>query len=137
MDLQIADMTHSDAINKIIHDNANEIGYLHPGIIREFIESQNFLIAIDNSIIVGFVYFYYRKDDILTIRKIISTQIGVGSILIDYFKERYNTIQLKCPVDSAINNWFKNKGFILIGVLPGKRRELNLYAFNQNNDYSI
>ncbi len=39
-----------------------------------------------------------------------------------------NPLRLKCPVDNASNEFYRRLGFTLAEVVPGKKRDLNLWT---------
>lgn len=83
------------------------------------------LILIDG----GFCHWHLRRDGQITIREIISTKRGSGSIILDALKKKNATsIFAKCPVDLPSNEWYMRKGFELDGVEETKTgRKINLW----------
>ena len=68
------------------------------------------LLLIDG----GFCHWHLRRDGQLTIREIISTKPGAGSVMLAELKRQTATsIFAKCPVDLPANDWYKRRGFDL------------------------
>jgi len=73
----------------------------------------NELILIDG----GMCHYHIRRDGQLTIREIISTKKGAGSIILEILKKcEVSNILAKCPVQLESNEWYKKNGFSLSRV---------------------
>lgn len=66
----------------------------------------------------GFCHWHLRRDSVLTIREIISTERGAGSRMLDILKRTpgATAIQAKCPAHLPSNGWYKRRGFALVGT---------------------
>lgn len=72
------------------------------------------LLLIDG----GLCHWHLRRDRMLTIREIISTRPGAGGemlarLLAVLGAER---IVARCPADLAANDWYRRRGFSLVGT---------------------
>lgn len=65
----------------------------------------------------GFCHWHLRRDGQLTIREIISTQLGAGSKMLNELKQIPGATSLfaKCPTDLDANEWYENRGFSFEG----------------------
>ena len=71
---------------------------------------RNELLLVDG----GICHFHIRRDGQLTIREIISTKPGAGSIMLEILKKKSaESIFAKCPEELESNTWYLKKGFIL------------------------
>lgn len=72
------------------------------------------LLLIDG----GFCHWHLRRDSVLTIREIISTQRGAGSRMLDILKHTpgATAIQAKCPAHLPSNEFYRKKGFALVAT---------------------
>lgn len=66
----------------------------------------------------GFCHWHLKKDGGITIHEIISQKRGVGQMMLDELKATPGGthITAKCPQDLPSNEWYKKRGFDLIGV---------------------
>lgn len=87
------------------------------------------LLLVDH----GFCHWHLRRDGILTIREIISTQAGAGSRMLDALKRVPDAaaIQAKCPAHLPSNAWYKRRGFVLVGTETTRSgKPLNVWRLN-------
>lgn len=63
----------------------------------------------------GFAHYHLRKDRQLTIREIISTRRGAGSLMLRRLEATPGAASLyaKCPADLPANEWYAKRGFTL------------------------
>jgi len=65
----------------------------------------------------GMCRFRIRKrDGVLVIYEIISTQPGAGSRMLEMLKAKATIIRAKCPQDLASNAWYEKRGFTCVEV---------------------
>lgn len=84
------------------------------------------LLLIDG----GMCHWHLRRDGQLTIREIISTKPGAGSVMLEQLKMTpgANCIVAKCPVDLASNQWYAKQGFEIVEVESAKSgRRINVW----------
>ena len=84
------------------------------------------LLLIDG----GMCHWHLRRDGQLTIREIISTRPGAGSVMLEQLKMTpgANCIVAKCPVDLASNQWYAKHGFEIVEVESAKSgRRINVW----------
>lgn len=67
------------------------------------------LMLVEN----GFCHWHLRNDGQLTIREIISTRRGAGSLMLRRLESTIGATSLlaKCPVNLPANQWYTRKGF--------------------------
>ena len=58
----------------------------------------------------GICNFHIRRDGVLVIYEIISTQPGAGSRMLEMLKSKAAVIVAKCPQDLASNAWYEKRG---------------------------
>ena len=63
----------------------------------------------------GFCHWHLRRDGQLTIREIISTRPGAGSLMLNRlrWKPGVKSLFAKCPADLPANEWYSRVGFML------------------------
>ncbi len=63
----------------------------------------------------GMCHWHLRRDGQLTIREIISTHRGAGSLMLNRLRWIPGATSLfaKCPADLAANEWYSRRGFVL------------------------
>lgn len=61
----------------------------------------------------GFCHWHLRRDGQLTIREIIATRRGAGSVMLNRLKQtpKAKSIFAKCPFDLPSTQWYIHKGF--------------------------
>lgn len=64
----------------------------------------------------GFCHCHLRRDGQLTIREIISTRPGMGSVILERLRRTPGAkcIVAKCPADLESNDWYRRRGFVHI-----------------------
>jgi len=72
------------------------------------------LLCVDG----GFCHWHLRRDGQLTIREIISTRPGAGSEMLAILRTTpgATAIQAKCPAHLPSNEWYRKRGFELVGA---------------------
>lgn len=70
---------------------------------------KNELLLVDG----GFCHWHLRRDGQLTIREIISTRPGAGSLMLERLRHIVGATSLfaKCPAELPANGWYAKKGF--------------------------
>ena len=100
---------------------------------------QNELLLIEG----GYCLYHLRQDGQVTIREIIATKPGAGSVMLEQLKQVPGArwLYAKCPATLRANDWYRKKGFILDGheVTKKNQRVLNLWRFPLplNNESSV
>jgi RimJ/RimL family protein N-acetyltransferase len=130
-----ASLSDIPAIKKVADKHTKEIGF----IMRPAFEAscnQGELIFDEESI--SFCRFHKRRDYITTIYEVCVPREfrgkGLGlNLLKETVKLVQGTIRLKCPVDNESNKFYKKIGMELVGVDPGKLRELNIWTKTWEN----
>ena len=63
----------------------------------------------------GMCHWHLRRDGQLTIREIISTRPGAGSLMLRRLEATPGATSLyaKCPADLPANDWYARRGFVL------------------------
>lgn len=90
---------------------------------------RNELLLVEN----GFCHWHLRRDGQLTIREIISTQLGTGSKILNELKQVPGATSLfaKCPADLDANEWYEKRGFFLEGEETTRSgRQLKLWRLS-------
>jgi len=72
------------------------------------------LLCVDG----GFCHWHLRRDGQLTIREIISTELGAGRRMLSILcgTPGATCIVAKCPSHLPSNTWYKRRGFVLVGA---------------------
>jgi N-acetylglutamate synthase-like GNAT family acetyltransferase len=132
------------AIKKIADANKTALGFLPRPKISDAIQQERVLVLQTDSELVGFVIYRHRKkdsqttlSDICVMKKWRGNQGGkclVQTLVNDCVKHRREFILLKCPVDLLANNFYKQMGFTKVSVDKGKRRPLNIWRFDIDNN---
>jgi len=86
----------------------------------------------------GFARYHLRRDGILTLHEILVTRrfCGVGTRLLGRIIEfgrdaGASCVQAKCPADLDANEWYRAKGFVLMGKERARSgREINCWRLS-------
>jgi len=82
----------------------------------------------------GICHWHIRKkDNVLVISEIISTKPGAGTKMLSFLKKQNATsILAKCPANLPSNDWWKKKGFCLLGteLTRSTKKPLNIWTLN-------
>lgn len=123
-------------IKEIADSHKKELGFTNIAIIRDAQQHNQIIIIEQDNILVGFIRFRLRKDDVAVIYEIVvgPKRTGYGSQLIHHFiriagESNKQYIRLKCPIELAANSFYKKMRFHLIGSEVGKKRELNIWQY--------
>jgi len=84
----------------------------------------------------GFCHWHLRRDGQLTIREIISTRPGAGGEMLARLTATPGAtcIVAKCPVDLAANDWYRRRGFALVGTETTRTgRGINVWRLSLRN----
>ena len=83
----------------------------------------------------GYCRWHLRKDRQITIYEILSSKLGMGSLILEILKTKGGTsIFARCPVNLSANEWYKKQGFILEGEeITSSGRKLLLWRLKNEN----
>lgn len=137
---------HLLATKRLADQHKRELGFINREILRKAIATQSLLVApLHNQLhateLVGFVHFYLRRDNIVTLYSIVVAapyrQQGIGRLLFNELASVASNkgkthIHLKCPVELAANQFYQQLGLELVTVEIGKRRPLNVWNYTIN-----
>lgn len=127
------------AIKRLADAHRHELGFVLLPSLLEQIERSEMIIAEQDKALVGFVDYHLRRDGQVTLYHIVvepgARHSGVGRALLAGLEAAARAsgaarIFLKCPVDLEANAFYRRNGFVLEGVLEGRKRALNLWALN-------
>jgi N-acetylglutamate synthase-like GNAT family acetyltransferase len=123
-----------DKIYKLFNKYSKEVGFVLKPAVRESIKNKELLVYKQDGEIVGLCKFHKKKNKTITLYEIVVREDykkkGIGSQLIKSLSNR-GIIVLKCPIDNASNEFYKNYGFKHLGVLKGRKRNLNIWAYKK------
>ena len=124
------------SIKKLADLHKKELGFTNIAIIRDAQQHNQIIIIEQEDIIVGFIRFRLRKDDIVVIYEIVvgPKRMGYGTQLLRHFikiskESNKQYIRLKCSIELGANLFYKKMRFHLIGSESGKKRELNIWQY--------
>jgi len=120
----------------IAHQYGKELGYVHPVALAEHIQRGTVLVAERGNTLLGFVDYHQPQRGEnkgfsaiyhLAVEKRQREQ-GIGRALLYAVP---CPIRLKCTVDNdRANAFYKDAGMMPYRVIPGKKRDLNLWQMN-------
>lgn len=87
------------------------------------------LLCVDG----GFCHWHLRRDGQLTIREIISTELGAGRRMLAILCNTPGAtcIVAKCPAHLPSNGWYKRRGFELVATeMTRGGKGLNVWRIN-------
>ena len=86
---------------------------------------QNELLLIDG----GMCQWHMTQERQLTIRIIISTKPGAGTKMLEELKKVHGWMYMlaKCPKGLPSNDWYKKKGFKMIG----SEERVNIWVYSE------
>mgnify|MGYP002623878671 CR=1 FL=1 len=117
-----------DAIKKIADKYIKEIGFVLKPALEESCKKGTLLVYECENIVVGFCNYHHRRDGINVIYEIcVSDNFRHKGIAKELINNIPKPIRLKCPVDNESNNFYKHIGAKLVEIVPGKKRDLNVY----------
>lgn len=125
-----------EAVKRLFDKHRAELGFvLRPALIKS-IEGAEILVAVQASRVVGCVHYHHRRDGRTTLYHIAVEEhrrrTGVGAALIRALRDECDvrsasSIALKCPIELAANQFYKQLGFCLLRTETGKHRQLNVW----------
>lgn len=127
------------AIVKIARQYRSELGYVMTPALRESLQRQTLVVAEYSNRVVGFVNYYTRKRDGVSVVYEIAVErshkgSSIGRSLLDIVPR---PVRLKCPVilddnrHNPANDFYAAYGLRHAGTEPGKRRALNIWTSEQ------
>lgn len=125
------------AAKAVLDRNTRDVGFVTRAAFAKSAQEGELIVARVKRRVVGFARFHLRLDNTLTVYEIAvnaehRTQ-GLGSAMITkivaYGRARGATlIQLKCPVASLANGFYRRIGFHPREVVSGRRRNLVVWT---------
>ena len=131
--ITIADKGHIGIVKFLLDGNKPIFGFIPRAAIEKAVGDRELIVgtvchAGAGDGIDGFCRFHKRLDGWITIYEIFvllqCRRMGLGRCMIEALDM---PLQLKCPVDSPANEFYKSIGFCLACVEPGKNCELNVW----------
>jgi N-acetylglutamate synthase-like GNAT family acetyltransferase len=120
-------------IKAIADKNKLYLGFVNRASLIQSLEKQQLIVALYGSTVVGFANLWYRRDGWTTIMELcVAEQYrrqGIGGDLIQYIRK---PIRLKCTTDNPANDFYRHCEFVLAEVLPGRKRDLNLWKLTSS-----
>jgi len=140
--IMLATMEHLWAAKRLADQHKNELGFINQAILRKAIEADSLLVALagpkDESEVAGFVHFYVRRDQQITLYSIVVAQKyrheGLGrrlfaSLVCEAARREKREILLKCPAELPANLFYKQLGLEKVADEPGKHRALHVWKY--------
>ncbi|HEX2913494.1 MAG TPA: GNAT family N-acetyltransferase [Chloroflexia bacterium] len=139
-----ASQSHLAGTKRLSDRNKRELGFVNRAILEKAIVAGELLVAVDSRAteeepdVAGFVHFYVRRDQVITLYSIVVSQAyqgtGLGrrlfeALVIEARQRGKQQILLKCPTELAANLFYERMGLEIIRVEEGKRRPLNVWAY--------
>ena len=128
--IQVADIEDVDKIKYIADKNGKQLGFVVKNTIIQGIERKELLVAKQDNIVLGFINYHKKQDNITTIYELAVDfryrHKGIAKALINKISK---PIELKCPINNESNEFYKKIGFILKEVIQGKKQNLNLWEY--------
>jgi GNAT superfamily N-acetyltransferase len=138
----LAEMSHLLAVKHLADQYKQELGFINRAILQKAIETQSLLVAPltrePASDLAGFIHFYVRRDQIITLYSIAVSPVHQGqgwgrqlfAALIDEARARQKSeIRLKCPAELPANDFYKHLGLQQLDCEAGKHRRLNIWTY--------
>jgi ribosomal protein S18 acetylase RimI-like enzyme len=123
--LRQATLVDIDHIKTVAGQYKRELGFILRPALEEAVKRGELLYHESGA----FCHWRRRRDGVSVIYEICvpdeARGQGIGRAMIEALQQ---PIRLKCPVDNALGNGFYERlGFKLVGVEPGKKRQLNVW----------
>ena len=132
-----------DAIKALADANKSSLGFIIRPTLSFGIQKGWILVAESKDHrVIGFVHYRHRQDSQTTLYEICVDETqrgnGVGRSLIEMLSAEAAAlgkeyIRLKAPVNLPANRFYQIIGFNLVGVIGGKRRQLNIWEIRLSN----
>jgi ribosomal protein S18 acetylase RimI-like enzyme len=137
-----AELRDLAAVKQMADANTNSLGFvprpaLAAGIARGWLLVAE-CVTEGAGEIVGFVHYRHRQDLQTTLYEICVARYhrrrGIGIALVSALAAEAASlgkthVRLKAPTEIAANNFYRAVGFSLIGTEPGRKRDLNIWAY--------
>lgn len=142
--VELAQQCHLSGAKKLSDCFKRELGFINRGMLQKAIDNNELLVGWKPSAdtaepeVVGFVHFYVRRDQLLTLYSIGVAheyqRMGLGCRLFEALikearQHQKSQIQLKCPIGLTANLFYKHLGLEVIRVETGKLRPLNVWCY--------
>lgn len=134
--VRLAQLDDLPAVKRLADAHRYELGFVLLPSLRKQIEEGEMIVAEQDSHVIGFVDYHIRRDKQLTLYHIavepVSQRQGVGKAVLEALEATAQAsncacILLKCPVDLAANQFYKQEEYELVEVLNGRKRPLNVW----------
>ncbi len=125
-----------DAVKALADCAKASLGFVRRGALAEAIQRNEVLVASAARAILGYCYFYRRRDGVSTIYHLVvdgrARRMGIGQRLVkqvvaDARQCGATMIRLKCPADLEANDFYERVGFRQTGVEDHSPRPLKLW----------
>jgi N-acetylglutamate synthase-like GNAT family acetyltransferase len=136
--IRTATLSDLDAVKHIADSHRKALGFVLRSSLAESIQRGELLVAEGNGRVVGFVEYHLRRDKQVTLYHIAIAsdeyRQGIGQALFYSLRKESESnggtrILLKCPVDLEANQFYQSLGFDLVDIQNGRKRPLNVWAF--------
>lgn len=108
-----------------------ELGYVVKNVILDGMKRGEFLMVYKDGVCVGVCNYHIKKGKVGVIYEVAVDDscrgMGIGLELVNRVRRRCLMLQLKCPIDNESNKFYERIGFKKVGVIKGKKRELNVW----------
>ncbi len=138
----LAGMSHLLAVKRLADQYKQELGFINRAILQKAIETQSLLVAPltcePTSDLAGFIHFYVRRDQIITLYSIAVAPAHRGqgwgrqlfAALVNEARARQKSeIRLKCPAELPANEFYGHLGLQQLDCEAGKHRPLNIWTY--------
>jgi ribosomal protein S18 acetylase RimI-like enzyme len=132
------------AAAKVVLDrHTREVGFVTRTVFAASAQKGELLVATVGQRVVGFARYHVRLDHKLTVYEIAVNQENrmkglaramVAEIVVRGTARGVTIIQLKCPIDSSANNFYRHMGFHPSEVLRGRKRNLQVWTMTVESE---
>jgi ribosomal protein S18 acetylase RimI-like enzyme len=121
-----------DSVYKLFNKFSKEVGFVMKPSIIESARRRNLIVVKDGDKVIGSCKFNIRKRDKVGViyEVVVDNEYrgkGIGLECINIVRGKCLYLELKCPVDNESNKFYEKVGFKKVGVIKGKKRELNVW----------
>jgi ribosomal protein S18 acetylase RimI-like enzyme len=122
-----------DGIAFVAKQATRELGYTPPPVYRASIDADEMVIASYHGIVLGFIQFHRRRDNVVTIYKYAvdtnNRRLGIGAGMLDFLirhmtSRRAEAIRLKVIEGTPAVDFYKAVGFNVIDSEPSTKTTL-------------
>ena len=136
--IQISKYEDIDYIAKIASKNSQTLGFVRKTKLIISIQKQQVHVIKEDSVVVGYIHFHVRKDDIITIYELCIDEPfrnkGLGRLLVESVVSigkdiNSSLIKLKCISNTDACDFYEHIGFEHIRTEQGKKNQINIYHY--------